>query len=529
MKTFNKIFILFTLLYVLFFVKTWGSVTGNIYSHDDVVYYAQTASLVNDFDIDIKNNLGPYSNIYLGISPKTGRIMSYQPLGPTLLYLVPYTVTKPVVLLISIIRGVPFDQYDPLFFVVLCFFTLILFYISGLFIHKTLRLFFEERIADITTILTLWGTILPVYVFRRPIFGVIPEFFIVTLLVYYLAKIYKENSVSIKNSSILGAITGFLVITRWNDAYLLPLCFIFFIALPRRTYEKERFQGRVYNAVAFLTVFGIIFSLQAALWVKIYGSLNDFLSYYYQIHASYISSKNTATMYLRNLLHIFFGLDWGMLFTMPVLFFGGIAFIINPRIRILRHKILNIILFLLAFWACFHVVLQWKNTGEFYGYRFLISLLPFSAIGFATLNEKLWEKYGKIIKWLVLIFCFFNFLILLPFELIEKTTLLANNLTPMGGRGWGNNAYFINALKFYFQSDLNMLISVFSRGYLAAFVFGMISLFGIDLARFGNKVKNYFSLTSYRNCIAFFYPMLMAIWFYFLRILDRKFIQNEQN
>lgn len=29
-------FIIFTLLYVLFFVKTWGSVTGYIYSHDDV-------------------------------------------------------------------------------------------------------------------------------------------------------------------------------------------------------------------------------------------------------------------------------------------------------------------------------------------------------------------------------------------------------------------------------------------------------------------------------------------------------------
>src|SRR4030043_355565 len=123
MKTFNKTFILFTLLYVLFFVKTWGSVSGNIYSHDDVVYYAQTASLVNDFDIDIKNNLGAYSNIYLGTSPKTGRIMSYQPLGPTLLYLIPYAAPKPFVLFISMMRGVAFDQFDPLFFVVLCFFT----------------------------------------------------------------------------------------------------------------------------------------------------------------------------------------------------------------------------------------------------------------------------------------------------------------------------------------------------------------------------------------------------------------------
>lgn len=529
MKTFKKTFILFTLLYVLFFVKTWGSVTGNIYSHDDVVYYAQTASLVNDFDIDIKNNLGPYSNIYLSISAKTGRIMSYQPLGPTLLYLVPYAIAKPVVLFISIMRGVPFDQYDPLFFVVLCFFTLVLFYISGLFIHKTVKLFFDERIADITAILTLWGTILPVYVFRRPIFGVIPEFFLASLLVYYLTKIYKESSVSIINSSILGGIAGFLTITRWNDAYLLPLCFVFLIVLPRRTYEKEKFQGYVYNTVAFLTVFGIILTLQAAVWIKAYGSVNDFLAYYYQLHASYISSKNTVTIYLNNLLHIFFGLDWGILFTMPILFFGGIAFIINPKIRIFRHKILDIMLFLLAFWACFHVLLQWKNTGEFYGYRFLVSLLPFCAIGFAALIEIPWLKYKKIITFLILVFCLFNFFIILPFELTEKTTLLPDNISPMGGRGWGNNAYFINALEFYFQSDLNTLISVFSRGYLAAFVFGMISFFGIDLARFGDKVKNYFNLSNYKSCIAFFYPVLMAALFYFLRISDRKCIKNEQN
>lgn len=526
---FKKVFIIFSLLYILFFVKTWGSVTGNIYSHDDVVYYAQTASLVNDFDIDISNNLGPYANIHLQINKNTGRIMSYQPLGPTLLYLVPYLLTKPVVYFISVIRGAAFDQYDPLFFVILYFFTLVLFYISGFFLRRTMRLFFEETVAEITAVFVLWGTILPVYVFRRPIFGVIPEFFIVTLLVYYLAKIYKENSVSIKNSCILGAIAGFLAITRWNDIYLLLPCFVLLIAFSRRAYKKDRLQRSPYNTVVFLTVFGIILTLQAVVWVKIYGSVNFFLSYYYQIHASYISSKNTATMYLGNLLHVFFGLDWGILFTMPVLLFGGIAFIINPRIMILKHKILNIILFLLAFWACFHVVLQWKNSGEFYGYRFLVSLLPFCAIGCAALIEIPWLKYKKIITFLILVFCLFNFFIILPFELTEKTTLLPDNISPMGGRGWGNNAYFINALKFYFQSDFNILISAFSRGYLAAFVFGMISLFGTDLARFGDKVRNYFTLPSYRSCIAFIYPVLTVIWFYFLRKLDKKLIQNEQN
>ena len=523
-KTFNRAFILFTFLYVFFFVKTWGSVTGNIYAHDDVVYYAQTASLVNDLDLDIKNNLGPYGNIYLSMSPRTGRMMSYQPLGPTLLYLIPYTATKPFTLFISAMRGAPFDQYDPLFFVVLCFFTLFLFYVSGLFIRKTLSLFFKEAVAEITAIFVLWGTILPVYVFRRPVFGVIPEFCIVSLLLYYILKMYKLKSVSSSKSLILGVITGLLLITRWNDLFLFPFVLFLLFTL---AYKKEGPWRRLSYIAIFLFSCTAFLAIQALLWIKTYAGIGEFLAYYTRLHSQYLFSKSTLPQYLSNFCHILVGGDWGVLFTMPVLLFGGIAFIFNPKIVIFRNKAINTAFFLLTFLACFYVVLQWRNTGEFYGYRFLVSLLPFAALGFAGLIEEKWEKYQKILGWSVLFFCVFNFFILLPFELTEKTTMLPNNITPMGGPGWGNNAYFINALKFYFFSDPKTLISAFMRGYLAASGFFVISILGTDLARFGDKVKNYFTFSGYKSIIAFLYVFLILIFFYFTVKTGKRKIKND--
>lgn len=514
MSLFKKTSIFFTLLYILFFVKTWGSVTGNIYSHDDVVYYAQTASLVNDFDIDIGNNLGQYKNIYLGINQQTGRIMGYQPLGPTLLYLIPYAVTKPFVYIVSALRGVVFDQYDPLFFVVLCFFTLILFYSAGLFVRRTLRLFFEKSIADVVSVFMMWGTILPVYVFRRPIFGVIPELFLASLLIYCMAKLHVNGKASLSAISLLGAIFGLLFITRWNDIYLLPFCLVFLVTFTKDVSGKKcRFIKILLHLSLFVLAVCFFVVLQCIVWMKTYVKISDFLSYYYQLHAPFINSKNTMFGYTKNLFYLLFGLDWGMLFTMPILLIGGLVFIFNQRILILKNKIFQKLILLFTFWACFHVVLQWKSTGDFYGYRFLISLLPLSAIGFATFIESLWAKYSKIITYFILGFCFFNFLVILPFELTDKTSMLPDVVTLMGGRGWGNNEYFVEAINFYFNSDFATLVSAFARGYLAAAIFGALSFFGANLSGFSPKAQTYFALVAYKQYIAFLYPILAFFLF----------------
>lgn len=528
MGLFKKSFIIFTFLYVLFFVKTWGSVTGLLYTHDDVVYYAQTASLVNNFETGIENHLGRYK-LYLEMNPQTGKMMSYQPFGPTLLYIVPYLLTKPFVYLISSLRGAAFDEYDPLFFVVLCFYVFIMFYYAGVFLRKTLLLFFDQSISDITVVFTLWGTILPVYVFRRPIFGVIPEFFFSVLLLYLVLRYFKDNKLTICGSAVLGLIAGFLFVTRWNDIYL------FILYLPLLAYIEHRSKkgGRwikafVIKGAVFLSVALLFFILtQGIIWISTYGSIANFVSIHSKVLGAYIGSSKQAhgidglLVNMRNFIHILFGVDWGVIFTMPILVLGGIGMVLAAKLKISHRRFIHIILVLLTFLAPIYIVLKWKTAGEFYGYRFLVTLLPFAALGFSELCEKLPRKYKKIIIYTVFAFCIFNFFVILPFELTEKTSLQENTLTPMGGTGWNNNAYFINAVKFYFESDFKLLISNFLRGYLAAIIFGFMSFFNFDLTKFSPKVSAYFSLIEYKNYLSFVYLLLIMLWVFYLNISSK--------
>lgn len=532
LEKFKISFIFFTLLYICFFTKSWGSVTGFIYTHDDVVYYAQTVSLANDFDTDISNNLGTFASgewrsVGSGINDHAGRVAYYEPVGTSLLYLVPYILTKPLVYFISYLRGVAFNEYDPIFFVVLSFFTLILFYFAGIFLKKALMLFFSEAMADIITIFTLWGTILPVYVFRRPIYAVIPEFFLTVLLLYWLMRWKQREVLSISKVMVLGILCGALLITRWNDLHIAFFCFVVIVSAGWRSVKIQAKKIQFFRyAFLFAAVALLFFFLtQGVVWLSNYGSIKNFISFYTNLTREYLSLASNLGInvprngWLKNVIHIMFGLDWGLLFTMPVLLVGGIAFIFGSGQIFKHYRIFHFFLAVLTFTFPFFIVLLWKNTGDFFGYRFLVSLLPFSAIGYAAFLENKFPQFRKINAAIIVVFCILNFFIILPFEYVDATTLTPG-YTAMGGYGWRNNAYFINAIMFYFQSGFTTLVGAFSRGYLAAFIFGALSIIEVDLARFGPKVKIYFSLTGYKEYVSFLFLAITLCWLYLLNKIN---------
>jgi len=519
LKKYKTSFIFFSLLYVLFFVKPWSSITGFIYSHDDVVYYAQTVSFVNDFDADIKNNLGPFGGkdwkIGLDKDSLTGKVMYFQPVGPSLLYIAPYLITQPIVYLISLFRGTIFNTYDPLFFVVLSLFTLFLFYLSGAYLKKTIMLFSSEEIADITATFVLWGTILPVYVFRRPIFSVIPEFFLVTYLFYWFMKSKKGGKLSIFDTVISGLLCCAVIITRWNDIHLILFSLFMIFSIINRPLRHKLFALVVFLIIVFLS----FILTQGLVWYSNFGSINKFIMFYKGLTERHFGLSHIATGWPVNLFYIIFGLDWGIIFTMPILVIGGLAFIGYSHSLFVRNKLISLFIALFIFMSPFFIILKWRSTGGFYGYRFLVSLLPLAALGFALLvknrilNSKIINM--RIVTNFIIIFCLFNFFIILPFEYADTTTLRVGYLT-LGGYGWQNNSYFINAILFYFHSSIIPLIGIFSRGYLAASVFGILSALGVDLARFGPKVSTYFPLVGYKGCVAIVYFVLMSFGLFFL-------------
>jgi len=172
-NSFFKIFLLLTILYLGFQAKPWANVNGNIYSGDDNSYYGYVSSLVNDFDFDFSNNEITGSS---GISGLTGKVVLAHPIGTSVLLTPFYIAAKPIVSMLCWSTDTPFNQRHPVFFMFMCSGILLYAYLGGCLLLKVCSLLgFDSRTSFISVILTVWGTILPVYMFKRPIFHLFPN------------------------------------------------------------------------------------------------------------------------------------------------------------------------------------------------------------------------------------------------------------------------------------------------------------------------------------------------------------------
>jgi len=183
--------------------------------------------------------------------------------------------------------------------------------------------------------------------------------------------------------------------------------------------------------------------------------------------------------HLKNPIHIFIGLDWGMLYTMlPIAAGLGWLLLFNP-FKISRLGILDRIIYFTIISIPFHIVLSWQHQASYYGYRYLLSLLPFSCIGLAGFLKYVRSRlaYNANVRKLLIWACIsaillFNFLIMLPFEK-SSGTILEKGATPMGGYApYINNKYVINAAKFYLESSLREKLNIFWSGFGTTYVYG---------------------------------------------------------
>lgn len=524
---------MFAILYIFFFTKSWESVSGGIYTDDDYAYLGYVISLTNDFDVDFSNH---DLAMYVMIDPDTERMQVAHPMGTSILLIPFYIIAKPIVLLISFFRGIPFNEKDPLFFVFLCSAMVMYFYLGGIFLRRALRFFFSGIAADLTTILSMWGTILPVYVFRRPIFTHVPEFFLISVLLYILARCYVERQVGIKEIMVLGLISALNIITRYGNINI-----VIFVVFAIYYLAKTKMPGAsrviknicIFEGVYFLTFFLVFILTQGLVWRSLFGgffampikwasSAQGEASVSGPILSMAGSGLSFVWFFFRNFIHILIGLDWGLLYTMPSFLVGIIIFIFVSPFKFFEKKIYQYLVNLLIVAVPFAVILRWGCAGQFYGYRYLLGLLPLSAFGFAVILEKILPYWKKVVIVLSVLFCIINFMSILPFQVTEATTLHVDNVSPLGHKGWGNNAYVINSVKFYFTNDKKTLASAFLRGYLGVYGFGGLSLTGVDLGKYSQKVKDYFSLNSYKKWIALLYPLFVFLFIFCMYGLLKK-------
>lgn len=520
-----KIFLLMTIIYIMFVNKSWTSVVGNLYVDDNNSYYGYVASIVNDFDFDMSNN-EVVSNF--AVSESTGKLVLQHPIGPSILLLPFYIIAKPIVLIISFLREMPFNQKDPIFFIFMCSGIVLYFYLGFFMLYRALCMKFSKESSLLSIILIVWGTMLPVYAFRNPIFSHVPEVFIISMLVYYLMKFKINNQINLKQICVLALLSGGVLITRWNDVHILLFVIYYIVSAGVTSYKKR---DEWIKKIAFVMLFSVIvflvfFLTQSQAWKCFSGG-------YFETHlgpggglaAKYcaLTTRSIAT-YVRFFIHMFIGKDWGLLYTMLPFVLGLIMLLVYSPFKLLRAKggeffdrlILTVVIAL-----PFLVVFSQHNQAAYYGYRLLLSLLPFSAIGLAkfidilnvsVLNGGIIKKIFVVLVSVVLIL---NFFLILPFEYTKETTLKVD-----GGKdgnvvlgGWGNSAYVLNAVKFYFVSDKKVLAGAFMKGYAGAYFFGLVSLFSDDIGnKYSPKIEKCYALRVYERIVALFYPFLVLLF-----------------
>jgi len=276
---------------------------------------------------------------------------------------------------------------------------------------------------------------MPLYAFRRPIFSHATEFFLQSLMIYLFLRNAKAEGRFLDHwfrYTLVGALAAMIFLVRYNNVIIAvawPLLF-----LSQQPYRGFKECGsRLLCIVIPFTVLVVLFKLIPEVYNN-YHPYSDAFSFI-RVHAG-------IGEMLKRLWNVFFGVDWGLVFTAPFLLLGVGA--------LMKYKFPfkgSLWLMALPLSVNFYTIVFFGTQGGWYGYRYLIaSAFPVFVIPLAVLIERWQERMGVKILWLLGILAVFPILSMLCFEGNESTTL---HLIPQffGRTDWSNDTYQIAVWK----------------------------------------------------------------------------------
>ncbi len=321
-------------------------------------------------------------------------------------------------------------------------------------LYKGLRYYFKHHHASLAVILMVLSQGIPLFVFRRPIFSHVYEFFLQSLLVFILLKASRKNSFDSKGYWVplgIGVVIGLMFLVRLNNvlaAFIWPLVLL---GNNRFDVAKARFWKRIAStyAVSAIVIIGFMI-LPDLLTYQGYGVLG-LLTQVYQL-----------SFYAKRIFHILFGIDWGLIYTAPFILIGLIALF---RFQFPLKKRLLVCLAPMA--VNFYIIIMWKTQGSWYGYRYLIaSIIPLLVYPLAFLLQWCEERYGKKIGVVWGLIALVPLLSMLSFEGNSSNLTLTVFVNKFGRGGWGNNTYQLEAWNMLVFHPVELFIAIFKGGLL---------------------------------------------------------------
>lgn len=332
--------------------------------------------------------------------------------------------------------------------------TIFYFYMGIFLLYKALRKYFDDRICFYSILFMILFQYFFLYVFRRPVLSHIYEFFLQSILVYFLIKDSKTKFIintKLWFSVLVGVLIGLIVLVRNNNilfAALWPIVLFCF--------ENNRFSLKnSWKKLIIIYFVGIIL-------VFIFKFI-PLLIYRYEAYAYVLKSifnKANVLFYLKSFLNVIFGIDFGLIFTAPFVLVG-IVCLVSLKFDF-KKKLLII------FAPIIVNIMMALNARGWYGYRYLVfAITPLLIFPFAlflfNLNLK---KISK--RWLIFLYilAIFPILSMLVFEGNSTNLTLHLKEQYFGLIDWGNKFYQVEIWKTLFLYPVEFLKALLKGGPL---------------------------------------------------------------
>lgn len=518
----------------LFFKGAWSG-----YSDEDS-YLAHALTLGLDFDLDYSNEpiqgLNPY-----GTSPKHS-------IGPGI-FTIPFVFSGSI---LDRITHHPIIQdhkdFVGSFSLASIFFAKIFYFFGGLLLFiKGIQLVFTNSKKNVPADFVLFaGSGILYYVLINTIKTHVFEFFSLAVIFYfsisYCLDIVKNQQRKLWKLMLTQVGVALAVLNRnsyVNTLLLLPIFLEFFIITTNT--QTERIKIYLQQGACFAIAYIPSAILNLKFYNKIYPSIYDM--YGLKIITMEFSSDpllNKAILLFQTfkklpyLLHIFFSMEFGLLYTSPIILAGIFAsFYFFYTFRKAKNLAYFILLICMFWGSTLAVPLWWLHPGMDYGWRYIFSLLPLSALMlYWFMLSGGAEKIKNIFKKIIIALSCFSIFAQLIFGTIPDLTL-KDTVFELGYiEGAGSTHYVAEVVEHGLQPKALMgLLSLRSFPFIIEIpckIFKMkfdsfLNLLPINVDTFYSRAGKdvYALMDSARVASLLQWAFLFLAWILLLKLLNR--------
>jgi len=267
--------------------------------------------------------------------------------------------------------------------------------------YSILSRYIGQRMGFIFSFVTIFGHLLPYYLFRRPLMSHAAEVFYFLLTVEGIERL----DVQLPSKKILfwiGLSLGGLLSTRLQDIGVVGIIFLGLLYLLRHHWRLWTWLGIPF--FLFLIPQLYINQLNFGHWLVPSSAVIPFMTPTF--------SFQFGIPQLKRLIHLFIGQDWGLLWMFPWLLF---AFFVSKE-QLKRIKPVSWT-WIIGSLLCVPVMLNYKAHGASYGHRYVTLFIEvmgfFAALGFDRLRK---TRFRLLVYLLLTVSVGFSLLHFVAFE-----------------------------------------------------------------------------------------------------------------